>query len=103
MAVGLIVEFQGQTREQYETVGEHLGIDLLSGTGDWPHGLLSHMAGATDTGWLVMEVWTSRPEQQRFLQERLRAALEKAGVHGPPSREQWVELAAYHTLEQPDA
>jgi hypothetical protein len=103
MAVGLIVEFKGQTREQYETVGRHLGIDLLGGVGDWPDGLLSHAAGASDTGWCVLEVWESRAQQERFLQGRLRAALENAGVQGPPEREEWIELTAYQTPAHPPA
>jgi hypothetical protein len=97
MAAGLIVEFEGQTQAQYESVGKQLGIDLIAGAGDWPAGLLSHAAGATASGWRVVEVWESRDQQERFLQERLRPALKTAGVHGPPSREEWVDLAAYHT------
>lgn len=103
MAVGLILEFTDQTRDQYETVGRHLGIDLLGGVGDWPDGLLSHAAGASDTGWCVMEVWASRAHQERFLEGRLRAALEKAGVQGPPAREDWIELTAYQTPAQRQA
>jgi|tagenome__1003787_1003787.scaffolds.fasta_scaffold20948735_2 hypothetical protein len=103
MAVGLVLEFTGQTREQYETVGRHLGIDLLGGVGDWPDGLLSHAAGAGDSGWSVMEVWASRADQERFLEGRLRAALDKAGVQGPPAREDWIELTTYHTPVHPDA
>jgi hypothetical protein len=56
MAVALIVEFEGQTLAQYESVGEHLGVDLIGGAGNWPQGLLSHAAGVTTTGWCVMEV-----------------------------------------------
>jgi len=100
MAAGLIVEFDSQMHDQYVAVGKQLGIDLIRGAGDWPAGLLSHAAGPTARGWRVMEVWSSREEQERFLRERLRPALEEAGVHGPPGREEWVELAAYHTPRQ---
>jgi len=31
-------------------------MDVLSGTGDRPDGMLSHAGGATDTGRLVIEV-----------------------------------------------
>src|SRR3954468_20555368 len=97
MSACLIGEFEGQTREQYVTAGEHLGIDLIGDTGDWPDGLLSHATGATATGWSVVEVWSSRTEQERFLEDRLRPALENAGINGPPTREEWIELTAYHT------
>jgi hypothetical protein len=100
VAIALTVEFEGQTREQYEAVGKQLGIDLIGGRGDWPDGLLSHAAGATSRGWSVMEVWAARPQQERFLRDRLRPALEQAGIEGPPAREEWLELVSYHTPQQ---
>jgi hypothetical protein len=100
MAAALTVEFEGQTREQYERVGQCLGIDLIGGHGNWPDGLLSHAAGPTDRGWSVVEVWASRPQQELFLRDRLRPALEQAGIQRPPVREEWLELAAYHTPQQ---
>jgi hypothetical protein len=100
VAVALTVEFEGQTREQYEAVGRHLGIDLIGGHGEWPDGLLRPGAGPPPRGWSVIEVWAARPQQERFLRDRLRPALEQAGIQGPPAREEWLELAAYHTPRQ---
>jgi hypothetical protein len=101
MPVGLILEFNGQDQEQYDTIARHLRIDMATGVGDWPDGLLSHAAGATEAGWMVMEVWDSRPAHQRFMEDRLGAALRDAGVTGPPSRMEWLELTAYHTPRTP--
>ena len=52
MAVGLILEFDGVGREQYEAVNERLGIDPATGLGEWPDGLLFHAGGAKRAaGW----------------------------------------------------
>ena len=46
MAEGLILEFEGVGREEYEAVNGRLGIEMESGEGDWPAGLLFHAGGA---------------------------------------------------------
>lgn len=95
MAEGLILEFDGVGREEYEGVNAQLGIDMESGQGDWPAGLLFHAGGAKPGGWVVFEVWQSRQAQEQFMNGRLGRALEDGGVSGPPTRVQWLELAAY--------
>jgi hypothetical protein len=99
MAAGLILEFDGFGIETYERVNERLGIDMESGEGDWPQGLLFHTAGAKPGGWVVLEVWDSQEDQERFMAERLGRALEEGGVEGPPSRAEWLDLAARHHFE----
>jgi hypothetical protein len=51
------------------------------------------------TGWVVFEVWESKEAQDRFMRERLGKALQDAGVAKPPSRIEWLALAA-HTSPQ---
>jgi hypothetical protein len=100
MADGLIIEFQGVDRSQYEAVNEQLGMDMESGTGDWPVGMLSHAAGTSDTGaFTVIEVWESQAAQGKFMESRLGPALGAAGVSAP-SRITWVPLIAYHTASE---
>ena len=65
MAAGLLLEFDGVGREQYEAVNERLGIDPATGQGDWPAGLLFHAGGAKPGGWVVMEVWESQEAADR--------------------------------------
>jgi hypothetical protein len=96
MAEGLILEFEGMGLEQYQAVNAALGIDMESGAGEWPAGLTFHSGGTTAAGLLVFEVWESRDAQERFMQERLGQALQQGGVTAPPSRIEWVELAAVH-------
>jgi hypothetical protein len=98
MADGLILEFEGFGADTYERVNELLGIDMVSGQGNWPEGLLAHTGGAKDGGWVVFEVWASRADQERFMNERLGKALQEGGVDGPPSRVEWLELSAHRTF-----
>ena len=97
MAEGLILEFDGLGVEDYRRVNELLGIDMDSGEGDWPSGLLTHVGGAKDGGLIVFELWSSQADQERFLADRLGPALSQAGIEGPPARMEWIEVAAHHT------
>jgi hypothetical protein len=95
MAEGLILEFEGVGREEYLAVNAELGMDMASGKGDWPAGLLYHAGGSKPGGWVVFEVWESQDDQGRFMQERLGPALQRGGITGPPARVEWVGLAAH--------
>jgi hypothetical protein len=97
MAEGLILEFDGVGREEYEAVNQRLGVDMSSGEGDWPAGLSFHAGGAKPGGWVVFEVWDSRQAQEQFMSERLGRALQEGGISGPPARVEWVELAAHRS------
>jgi hypothetical protein len=97
MAEGLILEFEGVGREQYKAVNAQLGIDMDSGQGDWPAGLAFHAGGAKPGGWVVFEVWDSQEAQQQFMNERLARALKEGGISDPPTRVEWLQLAAYHS------
>jgi hypothetical protein len=46
----LILEFTGVSEGEYAAVNKHLGIDMQTGQGDWPAGLLSHAAGIAEDG-----------------------------------------------------
>jgi len=96
MAEALILEFEGVGREDYEAVNRILGIDPVSGSGDWPKGLTSHVGAGKPGGWVVVEVWESKADQEAFMQERLGRALQEGGV-AAPSRVEWLELAGYTT------
>lgn len=97
MAEGLILEFDGVTADHYWAVNAALGIDVAGGTG-FPPGLLYHAGGAKPGGWVVFEVWESREDQAAFMEDRLGRALQEGGVSGPPSRVDWLELAASNSL-----
>jgi hypothetical protein len=100
MADGLILEFDGFGVDTYERVNGALGIDMESGEGDWPEGLVSHIGAASDGGFVIFEVWRSKADQERFMEGRLAAALRAGGVDSPPIRTEWLDLAAHH--ERPE-
>ena len=82
MPVLMLLEMPGATVEQYEQVNEVMGI---SGDADAPEGLVEHVVGVDDDGLIVADVWESEEALGRFVEQRLRPALEKAGV--PPGPE----------------
>ena len=95
MAVGLILEFSGIGKTEYDAVDKVLGLDMYAKTGDFPDGLIAHAAGTSDRGtFIVTEVWESRDAQEKFMQSRLGAALHEGGVTGQPVVT-WIELLAH--------
>jgi hypothetical protein len=96
MAYGIVLEFTDVDGKQYDAVNEKLGIDMASGKGDWPAGLLSHAAGPLPAGWIVSEIWESKSAQESFMAGRLGAALADAGVPAP-TRVTDSELVSYRT------
>ncbi len=103
MAELFVLEFEGFDKEMYRKVNDALGIDMDTGAGDWPKGLLVHSAGRTDKGWMVTEVWDSRQDQDNFMTSRLGAALQKAGADKPPTRADWTPLEVHHQPAKPGA
>jgi hypothetical protein len=96
MADALIIEFAGVGADDYLAVNRALGIDVATGDGDWPEGLLLHSAGTGPNGLVVYEVWESQDAQERFMSGRLGQAMQEAGVTAPPSRVEWHQLLRYH-------
>lgn len=96
MADGLILEFDGFGADTYKSVNEALGIDMETGEGDWPEGLVSHTGAARDGGFVVFEIWRSQADQERFMEQRLAPALQAGGATSPPSRVEWLDLTAHH-------
>ncbi len=92
----LILEFAGVTEAEYAAVNKHLGIDMRTGQGDWPPGLLSHAAGLPTTARSSSRRCGPRgPTRTRSMTSRLGAALAAGGVTAYP-KIQWVPLLAYH-------
>ena len=78
MAIGLI--FEGPvTQAQYEQVRNEVTPDNKR-----PPGMLYHVAGPTENGWRVIEVWESQEVRDRFFQEKLGQALSKANISVQP-------------------
>ena len=92
MSEAVLLEFNQVAPEKYHAVNKLLGLDPITGSGDWPAGLMSH-AGAVGAGdsLVVFEVWDSQASQATFMAERLGAALASAGLP-PPVRVEWFSV-----------
>ena len=71
-----IYDVPGATLEQYDEVDQKVGSDR-------PEGAHLHLAGMTDGGLKVIEVWDSEEHIDRFMEEGLGEALEEAQVPEP--------------------
>lgn len=77
MSVLMVMEAPGATAEEYERTNEIMGI---RGDEDAPEGLIQHVAAIDDSGLVIADLWESEDAAKRFLDERLGAALEQAGL-----------------------
>jgi hypothetical protein len=95
MAELLMLEFDGLDETDYAKVNAQLGLDPKTGSGDWPAGLISHLAGVEEGGSAyVIEVWESQEAQAAFMQSRLGAALAAGGVSATP-KVTWARLVGH--------
>jgi hypothetical protein len=96
MAELLILDFDGVDEADYRKVNGALGLDPATGAGDWPAGLVSHVAGVSDTGHgYVVEVWESQQAQADFMDSRLAAAMATGGVSAIP-QVTWARVMGHH-------
>lgn len=79
MAIGMIFDAKGVTRRKYEQVRDEVGL-----TNGMPHGMLYHVAGPTEGGWTVIEIWESEADARTFFEAKLAAALKRAEISVQP-------------------
>lgn len=101
MAELFILELEDFDEARYESVNRNLGIDMSSDDGNWPPGIISHTAGRTQDGWIVVEVWQTKQDQEAFMNTRLGPALHQAGVDKPPKRAEWAKLKSNRLPRKP--
>jgi hypothetical protein len=88
MAVICVFDTPGMTQQQYEQICDRLtgGHGVPKDVSDWPApGLISHSAGPTADGWLVVDTWESEDAFAKF-GEVLQPLLAEAGAGGAPPR-----------------
>jgi hypothetical protein len=79
MAVGLIFDVPGGTQAQYNQIRDEVAPGNRR-----PPGMLYHVAGATEQGWCVAELWESEEALTRCFEDKVRPALRRAGIEGQP-------------------
>jgi signal transduction histidine kinase len=91
-AVAVLVEWEGVTAEQYDEMINRMSVTDVS----LPGGLF-HVAGPTENGWRVFDVWASPEVADRFSRETLMPILQQAGF---PLPQVWT-WPVYNTLSPP--
>lgn len=81
MAVGVVLEFDGATLEQYDQILEKMGYPP-GGAG--PPGGLFHWVTQTDGGIRVTDVWLDRETFERFAEEHIGPRSADVGLPSPP-------------------
>src|SRR5262245_51025611 len=77
MAIGILIEIPGGTKEQYDQV-----LDKLQLGGKPAAGGIYHVAGPMEGGWRVVDVWESEQHFKAFFDAKLSKAIKEVGL--PP-------------------
>jgi hypothetical protein len=86
MAVGFVMQFSDVGIDGYNDAMRNLELEspgVKDVKNDWPAGIISHVAGATERGWCVVDVWESQEKFDAFMQGRLGPAMGRAGLPEP--------------------
>jgi len=78
MAIAMLLEFPGGNISQYDRV-----LGRLNLKGHTYKGGIFHVAGPTDDGVRVVDVWESQAAFDSFFSDKLQAALEAEGMEAP--------------------
>ncbi|MGZ4689396.1 MAG: hypothetical protein ACXVKA_08160 [Acidimicrobiia bacterium] len=81
MAVGVVLDFEGATLDQYDQVVEKMGF--TPGGRGAPGGLF-HWVTKTDTGIRVTDVWEAQDVFEAFAQEKIQPITVAVGLPNPP-------------------
>lgn len=81
MAVGVVLDFDGATLDQYDQVIEKMG---LRPQGPGAPGGIFHWVTKTDNGIRVTDVWETREQFENFAQEQIGPYTQEVGIEAPP-------------------
>src|SRR3954454_16461604 len=80
MALAMLAEIPGLTRQKYESV-----VTSVNRAGGSPAGALLHAAGPSDSGYRIVEVWETREAAEAFYgSEVYRRAVAEADLATEP-------------------
>lgn len=82
MAVAFEMRFEGGTLEQYDRVLELMGFEH-GGVGA-RDGAIFHWVAKTDDGIIVVDVWESDEQFNRFAEQEIGPFTQQAGIPNPP-------------------
>ncbi len=94
MAYGITHHFPGGTEEQYRAAL----AAVHPADGGLPEGQTYHAAGPTEEGWLIVAIFDSREDWERFRDETLGPGLQGAeGAFAGPPQETAFEISNLQT------
>ncbi|HEY1317999.1 MAG TPA: hypothetical protein VGF10_12320 [Gaiella sp.] len=93
MAVSVVAHFPGLSAETYDEVIAALDLDANA-----PAGAILHVAGESNDGITISEIWQTEQTFRAFYDYRLGPALRLHGVH----REPVVEVSPLHNVYAPE-
>jgi hypothetical protein len=79
MAIGVMMEIPGGSQKMYDQIMKELDLK-----GRLPEGATCHFAGPVEGGWRVIDIWESKEAFERFMNARLRRAIERVAM--PPAK-----------------
>jgi hypothetical protein len=71
MPFGVMQDMPGASEAEYRLIEKNLGPDR-------PPGLIAHVAGRTEQGWRIINIWADAESFHRFRSERLLPAAGRA-------------------------
>lgn len=80
MAFARIALFPGGTEEHHQAIVEALGEAHTD-----PAGRLVFAAGPSADGWQILQVWETREQLERWVQDNLGVAFARVGSRGYPA------------------
>lgn len=92
MRYGIRMVFAGVTQEPYDAM--HAEFAPLTST---VPGFVAHIAGPTEGDWYVTEVWESKADHQRFMQEHV---IPKMPPNAPPPSMEEFDVYSRQTKDQ---
>jgi hypothetical protein len=96
MAVALVLDFPGGTREQYDEVVSRMHLD-----GHMAPGGQVHVAGPQGDGWRVIDVWDDMESFERFRDQQIIPHTREVGLAPPQVRVLEVDDAMDHDGSSP--
>jgi hypothetical protein len=95
MAVGMLLAGEGVTEESYKQLSEKMFGSFPMPEDQAPDGCLIHTAGQGEQGWYIYDVWESQEHFQRFVEGKLRPAMDsiEVGGGGAPPQPQFFPIS----------
>jgi heme-degrading monooxygenase HmoA len=80
MSTVMLMHWPEVSREQYERARKEVNWE-----GDTPKGAKFHVSWIGGDGFHVLDLWESKEDFQKFVEERLMPGVQKIGIQGQPN------------------